>query len=53
VSPSQQCKAAGLRSLKQLSEVCGESEHTLYNWHKNRPKVFAMLIVAALLEFED
>lgn len=55
MTASKQAKAAGLKSLAQLSEMCGVkpngqpvvSPTTLHNWHKNKPKLFALLVSGA------
>jgi len=36
MSPSQQAKSMGLKSLKQVTELTGVSKKTLYNWHKSK-----------------
>ena len=42
---SQQAKAAGIKSLKQVSELTGASAQTLINWHKHKPKLFAVVLL--------
>lgn len=46
--PSQQAKAAGLKSLLQVSETTGVSMQTLSNWHKNKPALFAVVIAGCV-----
>ena len=48
VTPSQQCKQAGLKSLVELVETTATSEQTLINWSKNKPKLFATVIAGAV-----
>ena len=48
VTPSQQCKAAGLKSLAELVEATGTSEQTLINWHRDKPKLFDVVIAGAV-----
>ena len=48
--PSEQCKAAGLKSLAELSEISGESTQTLNNWFKNEPRRFELILKAVLFE---
>lgn len=48
MTPSQQCKQAGLKSLKELILLSEVSEQTLINWHKNKPVLFELLICGAL-----
>ena len=47
MKPSEQCKEAGLKSLAELVEISGVSEQTLINWHKNKPKLFAVVVAGA------
>lgn len=55
MTASKQAKAAGLKSLAQLSEMCGIKENgqpvvsvtTLHNWHKNKSKLFALVLAGA------
>lgn len=47
MKPSEQCKAAGLKSLAELSRITGESEQTLINWHKNKPVLFDIVTKGA------
>ena len=44
MKPSEQCKAAGLDGLYELVKITGVSQRTLINWHKNRPKLFKIII---------
>lgn len=46
--PSAQCKSAGLASLSDLSRISGVSVQTLVNWHKNKPRLFAIVIAGAV-----
>ena len=48
MSPSEQCKAAGLKSLAQLVAITGVSEQTLINWHRNKPRLFEVVIAGAV-----
>jgi hypothetical protein len=47
-TPAQQSKAAGLKNLTQVSELTGTSLNTLTNWHKNKPKLFAVVLSGCL-----
>ena len=47
MTPSQQAKAAGLKSLLQVSELTGVSIQTLSNWAKNKPKLFRVVILGS------
>lgn len=50
MTPSQQCKQAGLKSLAELVRTSGVSEQTLINWHKNKPVLFELLIHGAVFK---
>ena len=54
MTPSEKCKAAGLKSLAELAEISGESVQTLINWHKSDNPVhnrrFELLLKGALSE---
>jgi hypothetical protein len=45
MTPSQQAKAAGLKSLAQVQQMTGQSRQTLTNWHTNKPDLFAVVLV--------
>jgi len=48
MTPSKQCKSAGLDSLAELVRIIGVSERTLINWHKNKPVLFNVVVVGAV-----
>lgn len=56
MTPSQQAKAAGLKSLRQVSQMQGYkpdgkpvvSEQTLTNWHRNKPLLFKTVIAGCV-----
>ena len=48
MTPSQQAKAAGLKSLLQVSEITGVCVQTLTNWHKNKPALYAVVIAGCV-----
>lgn len=54
MSPSEQCKKAGLKSLAELAEISGESVQSLNNWHKSDNPVyrrrFELLLKGTLFE---
>lgn len=50
MTPSEQCKQAGLKSLDEVSKLSGQSVQTLINWHKNKPKLFMLLILGCIVE---
>lgn len=45
MTPSQQAKAAGLKSLQQVAEITGRSRGTLNNYHKRFPKLFEVILL--------
>jgi len=44
MTPSQQAKRAGLDSLAQVSRITGVAVSTLKDWHKHKPKLFAVVL---------
>jgi len=48
MTPSQQAKAAGLKSLSQVTKMTGVSLQTLSNWHKNKPELFKVVIAGCV-----
>lgn len=40
MKPSEECKMAGLSSLKELAALSGKSKETLVNWHKKNKPLF-------------
>ncbi len=44
MTPSQQAKAAGLKSLADVSRKTGVAVSTLKDWHRHKPKLFAIVI---------
>jgi hypothetical protein len=48
MTPSQQAKAAGLKSLKQVTEITGVSGNTLDNWHKHKPELFKTVLAGCM-----
>jgi hypothetical protein len=45
MTASEHAKAAGLKSLLELSEMTGVSTQTLNNWHNNKPFLFNIVIL--------
>jgi len=45
MKPHEQCKAAGLSSLAELSEITTVSTRTLINWSKNKKTLFKMIVI--------
>ena len=50
MTPSQQCKVAGLKSLAELVKISEVSEQTLINWHRDKPKLFELVLAGVVLE---
>ncbi len=50
MKPSEKCKAAGLKSLAELSEISGESVQTLNNWFKHKPRLFDLVLRGAIVK---
>ena len=48
MTPSKQAKAIGLESLALVSEMTGKSRSTLYDWAKNNPKLFKIVLTGCL-----
>lgn len=48
MTPSQQAKSVGLKSLTQVSEMTGTSLQTLTNWQKNKPELFKVVLAGCL-----
>ncbi len=44
MKPSELCKAAGLKSLAELSEATGKPVQTLIRWSTDDPVFFELLI---------
>ena len=45
MTASKRTKELGLKSLTQVSELTGQSLQTLINWHKNKPKLFKVVLL--------
>ena len=53
MTASQAAKAAGLKSLGNVTVLSGVSHQTLNNWFNNKPRLFAVVIAGcAALEEE-
>lgn len=49
MTPSEQCKAAGLKGLAELVKISGASVQTLINWSKDKPMLFAAVVAGAVV----
>ena len=50
MTPSQQAKAAGLKSLLLVSEITGVSIQTLSNWAKDKPELFRIVLLGVVAD---
>jgi len=50
MTASQQAKSMGLKSLKQVSEITGQSMQTLDNWSKHKPDLFRIVLIGCHTE---
>lgn len=48
MKPSERAKMAGLAGLEELSKITEQSVQTLNNWHKNKPKLFEVVVLGAV-----
>lgn len=49
MTASQTAKAAGLASLKELTEMSKQSPQTLTNWYNNKPELFDLVVKGAVV----
>lgn len=47
LSPSKQCKAAGLASFAEAVRISAVPYQTLMDWHEDKPKQFECMIAGA------
>jgi len=52
IKPSDQCKIAGLDSLKELVELSGRRKDTIIRWSRDKPELFNAVLKAAVLKKE-
>ncbi len=50
MKPSEECKEAGLKSLAELSDMTEVSVQTLNNWFKDKPALFDIVLVGAVVK---
>jgi len=48
MTPSEQCKTAGLASLSELSRISHTSPQTLSNWSKHKQELFKVVLAGAV-----
>ena len=46
-------KQHGLKSLKQVSELTGQSSQTLLNWHKDKPLLFEIVLLGCKKKLDN
>jgi len=49
MTASEQCKAAGLKSLAEVATMVCKPPQTLRNWHRDSPKLFAVVVAGAVV----
>jgi len=52
MTPSQQAKSVGLKSLTQVSKITGVSLNTLTNWHRDKPELFRIVLLGVKADIE-
>lgn len=53
MTPAQQAKEAGLKSLTQVSQVTGVSLNTLTNWHRDKQELFRIVLLGCVAELNN
>lgn len=53
MTPSEQCKEAGLKSLAEFARLTDESKENLINWHRDRPKRFELILKGVMSEYKS
>ena len=49
MTPSEQAKSAGLKSLAEVSVMVRKPPQTLRNWHRDSPELFAVVVAGAVV----
>ena len=52
MTPSQQAKSVGLKSLTRVSQITGVSLNTLTNWHRDKPELFRVVLLGVKADIE-
>jgi hypothetical protein len=52
MTPAQQAKAAGFKSLTQVSKITGVSLNTLTNWHRDKSELFRIVLLGCIYDLE-
>lgn len=50
MTPSEQCKAAGMSSLAELVRLSQLPKQTLIDWHKTKPRLFELVLKGVIAE---
>jgi hypothetical protein len=61
MTPSQQAKAAGLKSLSQVRDMLGTNKNghpmvslqTLINWHRDKPELFEVVLLGCVNKINE
>lgn len=48
MTAAKSAKAAGLKSLAEVSTITGISRQTLENWYRNRPELWKVVLAGCL-----
>ena len=48
MTTSEKCKAAGLKSLAELSQITGRAVRTLQQWDSTCPEFFEIVLIGAV-----
>ncbi len=49
MTASEQCKAAGLKSLSEVAQMVRKPPQTLRNWRRDSPELFAVVVAGAVV----
>jgi len=52
MTPSQQAKSVGLKSLTQVSQITSVSLNTLTNWHRDKPELFRIVLLGVKADLD-
>lgn len=47
MNASEVCKQSGLSGVEELARMSNISRQTLYNWSRERPEAFALMVLGA------
>jgi len=48
MSPSKQCKEAGLKNMIEMVVISNKPRRTLEGWHKSNPEFFKVILVGCV-----